>query len=417
MQLVIIAGGKGTRLGLNIPKPMCPIAGIPILQHQIELAQQYGINEIFILSGHMSQMIVDYFGNGFGVKIHHIVETQPMGTAGCLKLLEEKLRERFMVFYGDVMMNMDLHAFMQFDKQYDSVGTVVTHPNDHPFDSDLLKIDDDNTVIDILPTPRAESLIYTNAVNAAIYILSPDLIKYIEVPSDFGKNVFPKVIAAGEVLKAYHSAEYIKDMGTKDRLEKVSADFKSGKIYRFNRKNKRAAIFLDRDGVLIEDMDTHPSLKDFKLLPRVSEALKMINESNYLAIVVTNQPMIAKGFVTFDDVKNINMKLETVLGNAGTYVDDIFFCPHHPDKGFPGEVPHLKTACNCRKPKIGMIDKAKEKFNIDCEVSWMIGDRRSDVQAGAAAGCRSILIGKKNDCSADYCFPDLYEAIKFIVNE
>ena len=153
MQLVIIAGGKGTRLGLkDIPKPMVKIGDKPLLEHQIGLAKRFGIDEIFILSGHLSDKIVDYFGDGtkFGVKIHHVVEPYPLGTAGCIKLLEGKLEERFLVFYGDVVMDFDINEFIEFDKRYDSIGTIIVHPNDHPYDSDLLELDDNNRVVGML---------------------------------------------------------------------------------------------------------------------------------------------------------------------------------------------------------------------------------------------------------------------------
>ena len=148
MQTVIIAGGKGTRLGLkDIPKPMVEIDGKPLLEHQIELAKRYGAKEFFILSGHLAHVIEDYFGDGskWNVKIHHVVEPYPLGTAGSLKLLEGKLEEKFMVFYGDVVMDFDIANFIDFDSKNDSIGTTLVHPNDHPYDSDLIEVDKKTT--------------------------------------------------------------------------------------------------------------------------------------------------------------------------------------------------------------------------------------------------------------------------------
>ena len=151
MQLVIIAGGKGTRLGLkDIPKPMCPINNKPLLQYQIELAKRYGIDEIFILSGHLSQVIVNYFGDGsqFGLKIHHVVEPHPLGTAGSLKLIEDQLTDRFLVFYGDVVMDFDISSFINFDSQdTNTLGTLLVHPGNHPYDSDLVEVNSHNDII------------------------------------------------------------------------------------------------------------------------------------------------------------------------------------------------------------------------------------------------------------------------------
>lgn len=470
MQLVIIAGGKGTRLGLeDIPKPMVKIGDKPLLEHQIELAkkygQTYGIDEIFILSGHLSHVIEDYFGDGekWGVKIHHIIEPYPLGTAGSVKLLEGLINDRFMVFYGDVVMDFDIDSFVEFDKKYSdimpdslqhdviaqneqpcdpetssgrrdnltksfhqTIGTIIVHPNDHPKDSDLIEVDENNRVTKILPKPHKEGEYYQNLVNAAVYIFSPKIFDYIEsgVSQDFGKHILQKIVESGETLMAYSTPEYIKDMGTLDRFDKVCDDFLSGKVERLNKKNPRPAIFLDRDGVICKDMDKMPFTKDFELLEKVSEAIKEINKSDYLSVVVTNQPMIAKGFVTFDEVYNTHKKMESLLGEKGAFVNKIYFCPHHPEKGFDGEVKELKIDCDCRKPKAGMLLKAQKELNIDLKNSWMIGDKETDMLAGKKVDCKTILIHntviestkqkEQFSASADYICTNLYDAVQLI---
>lgn len=421
MQLVILAGGKGTRLGLtDIPKPMCDIAGKPLLERQIELAISYGITEIFLMEGHLAGVIQDYFGDGskYGIEIHHIVEDTPLGTAGCLQLIKDKINGRFMVFYGDVVMDFDIASFVSFDKQHSDMGSLLVHPNNHPYDSDLLEVKN-NKVAAFYPKPHEADKNYHNLVNAAVYILSPEIFNFIEneKAQDFGKDIFPKLLANGKNLYAYRSAEYIKDMGTKDRLPLICNDVATGKVSLLNKKNPRPAVFLDRDGVLIEDMDKTPTVANFKMLPRVGQAVKMINQSGMLAIVTTNQPMIAKGFITFEDVDEVHKCLETALGTEGAYVDDIYFCPHHPEKGFIGEIPELKIDCTCRKPKAGMLWEAQKAYNIDLSNSWLIGDRETDLLAGKAAGCRTILVGNTISESpiADYRRTDLFEAIQLIM--
>ena len=400
MQLVIIAGGKGTRLGLkDIPKPMCPIDNKPLLQYQIELAKRYGIDEIFILSGHLSQVIVNYFGDGskFGVKIHHVVEPHPLGTAGSLKLIEDQLTERFLVFYGDVVMDFDISSFIKFDSQdTDTLGTLLVHPGNHPYDSDLVEVNSDNDIIGFLPKPHPKNLLYRNLNNAAVYILSPEILRYIPEDQnlDFGKDIFPKLVSDGYRLRAYDTPEFIRDMGTPDRLKVIEKDVVSGLVSSLNKENPRKAIFLDRDGTINENMDIHPSVENFCLLPGVAEAIRKINETHYLAVVVTNQPMIAKGFLTFPELEKIHKKMETLLGNERAYLDRIYFCPHHPEKGFAGELPELKVDCDCRKPKPGMLLQAGRDLNIDLSNSWMIGDSLSDIEAGRRAGCNAILLNK-----------------------
>ena len=109
--------------------------------------------------------------------------------------------------------------------------------------------------------------------------------------------------------------------------------------------------------------------------------------------MVTNQPVIARGEVTVQQLEEIHNKMETLLGLGGAYIDAIYYCPHHPHKGFEGEIPELKFDCNCRKPKSGMPMQAVADFNIDLENSWMVGDSENDVKCGINAGCKTALIG------------------------
>ena len=157
-------------------------------------------------------------------------------------------------------------------------------------------------------------------------------------------------------------------------------------------KNKQRAIFLDRDGTINKYVGFLRNINDFELLPGASDAIKMINSSGYLAIVITNQPVIARGEVTFEELDEIHNKMETLLGNDGAYLDAIYYCPHHPHRGYDGEIPELKIDCDCRKPKPGLLFKAAKDFNIDLSKSWMIGDDDTDVEAGFNAGCRAIKL-------------------------
>ena len=429
MNLVIIAGGKGTRLGLtDTPKPMVEIGGKPLLEHHIDLAKQYAIKNIYILSGHLSEVIVDHFGDGreFGVNITHIIEKSPLGTAGAVKQLENRINDRFMVFYGDVFLDVDLKSFMDFDSEADSVANIIVHPNDHPHDSDLVDINDENIVTAFHSKPHNENQYYRNLVNAAVYILSPDIFKYIpnHKPSDFGSDIFPLVLQSDKVIRAYKTAEYIKDMGTIERLKNVSRDIISGKVKRFSKRYKRPAIFVDRDGTLVRDIDLLHRVEDLELLPFSAAAIKKINDSDYLSFLITNQPVVARNLCDISIIAQIHNKLETLLGRGGAYLNDIYFCPHHPDKGYPEENPDLKVDCDCRKPKTGMISKAVKEYNVDIESSWFIGDMTADIQTGKNAGMKTILVrtGRagedgKFEISPDYIFDNIEEAVDFILSK
>ncbi|MCQ2741934.1 MAG: HAD family hydrolase [Bacilli bacterium] len=180
---------------------------------------------------------------------------------------------------------------------------------------------------------------------------------------------------------------------------------------------------MDRDGVINRFGNFVRKPEELFLMEGAAKAIKRINESSYLAICVTNQPIIARGEATLETLEDIHNKMEDLLGNEGAYLNDLFFCPHHPDKGFPGERPEYKIDCDCRKPKTGMFKKAQAKYNIDFTESWMIGDTCQDVQAGINAGCKTCLVTsgdpnpykKYGDVKPDLVCKDLEEAISKIL--
>ena len=198
-------------------------------------------------------------------------------------------------------------------------------------------------------------------------------------------------------MYCYDSPEYVKDMGTPDRYYSVCNDYRNGVVTEKNLHSKQKAVFIDRDGTINRYVGFLKDIDEFELIDGVAEAIKKINESGYLAIVITNQPVIARGEVSITELNMIHNKMETLLGNKGAYIDAIYYCPHHPDKGFEGERIEYKIECDCRKPKPGMLLRAAKDYNIDLEKSWMIGDGINDVKAGKAAGCRTALIDDDNN--------------------
>ena len=202
---------------------------------------------------------------------------------------------------------------------------------------------------------------------------------------DLDRDVLKPNISSGKIF-AYDTPEYIKDMGTPDRYFEVEKDIQTGKVKARNLNNKQKAIFLDRDGTINKYVGFLTKPEQFELIPGVTEAIKMINKSGYLAIVVTNQPVIARGDCTWDELQMIHNKMETELGKEGAFLDAIYICPHHKDKGFEGERLDYKFDCDCRKPKAGLFIQAANDFNLDLLRSIMIGDSDNDILAGQNAG-------------------------------
>ncbi len=391
-----MAGGFGKRLQMlytDRPKPMVEICGRPVLEYQIENLRRFGIKDIIIVVHHLKDKIMRYFGDGsyLDVNISYYQEDKPLGTAGSLFRIKEMLSDDFLLINGDLIFSVDFAKMIDFHRRNNALATLLVHPNSHPYDSELVVCNKENVVTDWFKNDGFGN--YTNCVNAGIHILSK---KVLDAPHNDGKlnlrsDVLEPLIPTGRIY-AYRSAEYVKDMGTSDRLRQVTSDVEKGIVLAKRADKKQKAIFLDRDGTINKYKGYITSPNQLELINGAAEAIKKINRSGYLAVVVTNQPSIAMGRLTYSVLDEIHAKLDTLLGEGGAFIDALYFCPHHPDSGFEGEVSELKKKCDCRKPAGGMIRQAAEDYNIDLSQSFMVGDSERDVLAGLDAGCTPIFL-------------------------
>jgi len=432
MQAIILAGGKGTRLRErlgHLPKPLIDICGLPLLERQILLLKKHGFTEVLVLVNHAADQIVNYCASkeNWGLNVHCIDDGQPKGTAGATLAVFEQLDHEFLVMYGDTMVDVDLTRFYRHHKQVEGMAaTLFLHPNDHPQDSDLVEMDEDGFITAFHPYPHEASRYYPNLVNAALYWVRKQSLarwRHESRPLDYGKDLFPAMLQRGMKLRGFNSPEYIKDIGTPARLDKVCADFLSGKIERANLGQPQAMVFLDRDGTINREVDHLNTPEQFELLPDVAEAIRRLNRSEYRCCVVTNQPVIARGEASVEALRQIHNKMETLLGRSGAFLDRIYYCPHHPDGGFPGERAPLKKDCDCRKPKTGMIDLAIGDFRGCREKSWLIGDTSVDMETARRAGVKSVLVETgyagldyRHWATPDAIVPDLSSAVSFILD-
>lgn len=433
-QLVILAGGKGTRLKDrlgDLPKPMIPIAGKPLLEHQIELARAHGFTDVLLFVHYRADLIQQHLGDGsrFGLRLKYIVETEPLGTAGATLAGFDQLAERFAMMYGDTMVNVDLTRLWTAHEKSGADATLFLHPNNHPLDSDLVEMDAADWITAFHNRPHSKDKFFQNLVNAGLYIFERralDPWRGNKQALDFGKDLFPAMLRRGAKLLGYNSPEFIKDIGTPARYDWVCGQYDEGIIQRSTLAVKQPAVFLDRDGTLVKEVSAHGlhKIEDLELLPGVAEAVHELNHAGLRAVLVTNQPVIAKGFCTEADLQLIHNKLETLLGHEHAFLDRIHFCPHHPEKGFPGERAELKIDCDCRKPKTGMLLQAQRDLNIDFAQSWMIGDTTTDVLTARNAGVKSILVRTghgggdgKHPASPDFTCDTLLEAVRLIVQK
>ena len=412
MKVVIMAGGKGTRIqsiASDIPKPMIRINNVPVLEWELISLREQGFKEFIITVSHLGSIIMDYFGNGarFGVTIQYYFEETPLGNAGALFKIKDALMEPFLLLNADSVFDVDFNRFVNYHYSHGGLVTLFTHPNSHPYDSGLIIADKNGKVEKWLSKEDIRPKYYKNRVNAGIHIISPEIFnvhlvdpkrigevdpmsgKIIKI--DLDRQILKPLAGTGKMY-CYDSPEYVKDMGTPERFRQVEEDFVSGRISSKNLKNKQKAVFLDRDGTINIYKGFLRDIDDFELIPGIDEAIRKINQLGYLAIVVTNQPVIARGEVSMEELESIHNKMETELGKSGAYLDAIYYCPHHPHGGYAGERVELKIECSCRKPKPGMLMKAAQDFNIDLNQSYMVGDSEADIVAGIEAGCKSILV-------------------------
>lgn len=424
MKVVIMAGGKGTRISSvasDIPKPMIRIEGIPVLEREIECLKKQGFDDIIITVSHLGNIIKEYFGDGsgnspitgksFGVHIEYYFEKEPLGNAGALFKIKNMLTSDFFLLNADAMFDVDFNRFLTYHQRCGGLATLFTHPNGHPYDSGLIVADKSGVVEKWLTKEDKRPQYYRNRVNAGLHIINPKVLELANVDAasigkmdtngnlvkiDLDRQLLKPLSGTGKMF-CYDSPEYVKDMGTPERYYSVCDDFKQGRVSRKNLKNKQKAIFLDRDGTINKYVGFLRNVDEFELIDGVAEAIHKINAFGYLAIVVTNQPIVARGEVSFEQIEEIHNKMETLLGKEGAYLDAIYYCPHHPNKGYAGERLELKISCDCRKPKPGMLVKAAEDYNIDLSQSWMIGDGENDVKAGINAGCKTVLLSTGNE--------------------
>ena len=329
--------------------------------------------------------------------------------------------------YGDTMLAVDLTRFLAWHHAVPGADvSLFLHPNDHPHDSDLVEIDESGRILAFHPYPHPADAWLPNLVNAALYVVRRESLRaWVDVtgPLDFGKDLFPRMLAAGARLRGYASPEYIKDAGTPVRLERVRNALTSGAIRRASLDEPQRAVFLDRDGTLNVEHGLIRRAEDLEVFPFVGSAIRRLNEAEWRTVLVSNQPIIARGEVTEAELRRIHARLETEIGRDHAYLDRIYVCPHHPDRGFPGERTELKIRCDCRKPEPGLILQAQRDLNINLANSWYIGNSTPDLGAAEKAEVSSILVetghgglDRRHPYEAQFTVANVSEAVTFILD-
>jgi histidinol-phosphate phosphatase family protein len=426
----MLAGGKGLRLRSRtgaLPKPLVPVCGRPLLEYHLALCRRHGFTRILLLVHHAHDAIRARLGDGsaYGVALEYQVDAGPFGTAGAVRDALARTTETFLVMYADTYLDVDLRRLWDAHASRGADATLFVHPNDHPSDSDLVEADREGWLTAVHPYPHDAGADHRNLANAGLLVLQRAILAGLvpaDTPSDLIKDAVPAMLRAGRRVHVYVSPEYIKDIGTPERLDRVEADLRAGVPEQLSGRDLRAAVFLDRDGTLNREVDHLRTAGQLELVDGAAVAVRRLNGAGRLAVVVTNQPTVARGEVTPAGLERIHARFERLLGEQGAYVDAIYACPHHPDRGFAGEVPELKIPCECRKPATGLIDAACRRLLIDRRRSWLVGDTTADMETGRRAGLRTILVRTgyaggdgRYPFRPDYVTMNLNEAVAWIL--
>jgi len=420
--IVILVGGKGSRVSnLLQGKSKSEIEILPntkIIDFQIKKLLKLNKKIIFL-----SNVKITSFKKYIKSKYHNadidiIEERKPLGTAGSLAQLKKYKYKFFLILDGDLIFNLDFKKLIKYHKNKKSNCTLVVHPNNHPHDSDCVTIDKNNKIEKFYFKPHRNKKI-NNLCLSGIKIINKENLKIIKDDEfqDFSK-IFLKKLIKEKNIYAYNTREYIKDVGTPERIKEFKKEYKTIKFEKANINKKIPAIFLDKDGV-INFLNKEKNYQDINTITNgVVEALKIINKSGYLAIMITNQPAMAKGFISEEKLKKDFCSLTSKLGEDKVFLDRIYYCPHHPEKGYKNENKKFKIHCNCRKPKNGLFLKAIRELNIDITKSYMIGDQFSDYIAAKNTKIKFIGVGNDIDSSSKKILhkKNILDATKFIFN-
>lgn len=433
-QALILCGGKGSRLGdrvLALPKPLIPVGGRPVLDHIIDVLERAGINHFILAAGYLGEAIVRHFAGRPrpGCRIEVVIEPEPRGTAGALPYVAGQLDDNFVLAYGDVFTDFDLHDMIASHARSGPLGTLLVRASDHPWDSHLIDQTESGQVLEFIDK-RQPGRLYRNIANAALYVLNKKILTYIpkDRATDFGADIFPAVLQAGGMLRTYFLPEegFVKDMGTPDRLAAVEQYLQERALAR-EASTIRAPVgivLLDRDGVLNVDSDLIDREERLELLPGAGEAIVLLNRAGIKCYVITNQPVIARGLCSEETLACIHARLFSEVADCGGKIEAIYYCPHHPETHHREGILALRRGCRCRKPAPGLIFQAQRDHGFNLAEAVMVGDRATDLRAGRAAGIRTVLIASENGQPAevlpvrpDAQFPSLLAFAKAIITD
>lgn len=422
MIAIIICGGKGTRLLRNhitTPKSLIKIDNRSVLEWQLMCLKANGIHEIVLAAGYEGGKIYEELTGTKvfkGSQIHFLQEKTEMGTGGALMNASEFVDSPTLVVYGDVLIDLNLSA-MKGIKQGNALGGIFVRKTTHPEDSDLISYNFQGQIEEFYPKPHS-SIVDTNMASSGLYVITPEFINFCResYPEGVGFHLERDAIAAsiesGSVWERLLIDGFCLDIGTLKRIEQAK---KSWPV-RTSGLTSKPTIFLDRDGVINEDKGHIKNVSELTIIEGLERAIRNLNDKGYRVVVVTNQPVIARGETSEVEVRRIHKAIDEVVLKYGGIIEEYYFCPHHPNKGFEGEVIELKIQCECRKPGTGLIRRVLTDFNVQKSSSYVVGDSETDLMLAKASNFRFLGVGRAFIGTDHKTFTNLHELSLFVEN-
>jgi len=372
-QVVLLAGGRGTRLGAicdTVPKPLVPIAGKPFLHHLVQEFRRFGFEEFVVLGGYLGRQIEDFFASHpiSGARVKVLIEPEPRGTAGALRWARDHLAETFLLTNADSLFSFNHLDLVRPPEGERWLGKLALR---HIEAADRYGVvETDGARVRAFGEPGGAA----GLISGGVYLLHRRLVENIDDGNvSLERDIFPAAARDGLLYGEVYTGAFI-DIGVPDAL--TAAETVVPEIL------TRPAAFLDRDGVLNVDTGYVHRPEEFRWVTGAPTAIKALNDAGYLVVVVTNQAGVARGFYEEADIHLLHGWMNAVLRPHGAHIDAFYHCPHHPD----GTVASFAIACDSRKPGPGMLLRAFDQWAIRLVGSFIIGDREGDIEAGRRAG-------------------------------